>query len=100
MARSKRKRCRVWITKTVMDECGKNLIEREVKVLCEGKIKPGTPFCKEHFETHKLIDVKCTGEAHSNPWIDNCWGCAPHWGHYPVAVLKEAEGKPWVGSWD
>lgn len=22
----------------------------------------------------------CTGEAHSNPWIDNCPVCAPRWG--------------------
>ena len=24
--------------------------------------------------------VKCTGEAHSNPFIDNCSMCAPRWG--------------------
>lgn len=22
----------------------------------------------------------CTGEAHGNPYIDNCWSCAPRWG--------------------
>jgi hypothetical protein len=22
----------------------------------------------------------CTGEAHSNPFIDNCMCCAPRWG--------------------
>lgn len=26
----------------------------------------------------------CTGEAHSNPWIDNCALCAPKWGVMPV----------------
>jgi len=24
--------------------------------------------------------VPCDGEAHSNPWIDNCHTCAPFWG--------------------
>lgn len=24
--------------------------------------------------------VPCTGEAHSNPHIDNCMQCAPFWG--------------------
>lgn len=22
----------------------------------------------------------CDGEAHSNPWIDHCMVCIPHWG--------------------
>jgi hypothetical protein len=22
----------------------------------------------------------CTGEAHSNPFIDHCWVCMPNWG--------------------
>ncbi len=25
--------------------------------------------------------VPCDGEAHSNPYIDNCLTCAPRWGH-------------------
>ena len=25
--------------------------------------------------------VECTGEAHSNPYIDNCAECAPRWGY-------------------
>lgn len=29
------------------------------------------------------IWVKCTGEAHSNPYIDHCGVCMPHWGEYP-----------------
>lgn len=24
--------------------------------------------------------VQCTGEAHSNPYVDNCMLCAPRWG--------------------
>ena len=24
--------------------------------------------------------IKCDGEAHSNPYIDNCLRCAPNWG--------------------
>lgn len=31
-----------------------------------------------------ILDPKnweeCNGEAHSNPYIDNCGGCAPNWG--------------------
>ncbi len=26
---------------------------------------------------------KCPGEAHSNPWIDNCGLCMPNWGVRP-----------------
>ncbi len=28
--------------------------------------------------------VKCTGEAHRNPFIDNCPSCAPLWGERPM----------------
>ena len=27
--------------------------------------------------------VKCTGEAHSNPFIDNCGVCMPWWRQVP-----------------
>lgn len=30
--------------------------------------------------------VKCEGEAHSNPFIDNCMTCAPRWGFVGKAV--------------
>lgn len=38
---------------------------------------------------------KCNGEAHSNAFIDNCWGCAPYWENYPACpndntMLKES----------
>lgn len=26
------------------------------------------------------VEIPCPGEAHSNPFIDNCWTCAPRWG--------------------
>jgi hypothetical protein len=68
MARSKRKRCLVH--------------------MCEAKIRPGTPFCKKHFGTHRVVMQKCNGEAHSNPYIDHCMVCMPHWGEYPVAMPK------------
>ena len=30
---------------------------------------------------HSLeVPRKCNGEAHSNPHIDNCGVCMPHWG--------------------
>jgi hypothetical protein len=28
--------------------------------------------------------VKCTGEAHRNPFIDNCGICFPFWEEYPT----------------
>lgn len=28
----------------------------------------------------------CTGEAHSNPFIDNCMVCAPRWGFVGKAI--------------
>ena len=92
--RSKRKRCKVF--GRVEDKHGISSFYR-----CEAKIKPGTPFCKEHFETHKLIEVKCTGEAHSNPYIDHYGVCMPHWGSYPSAVPKDWKGAEpdWTRSW-
>lgn len=74
--RSTRKWCKVYIDTP------------EGRKRCDCKIKPGTPFCKEHFLTHKLVEVKCNGEAHGNPYIDHCGVCMPFWGRYPVAVLK------------
>jgi hypothetical protein len=32
----------------------------------------------------QAIWVKCNGEAHTNPHIDHCPVCAPHWGEYPT----------------
>lgn len=87
--RSKRKRCKVYVERTDRDNYPS-------RYRCEAKIKPGTPFCKEHFETHKLIEMKCNGEAHRNPYIDNCGVCMPYWGVYPVAVPKDAPGIPWT----
>jgi hypothetical protein len=34
----------------------------------------------------KVHLVPCTGEAHGNPYIDNCMMCAPHWGWVEVPV--------------
>lgn len=31
----------------------------------------------------QAIWVKCNGEAHTNPHIDHCAVCMPHWGEYP-----------------
>ena len=97
---TKRKRCKVWLqTERVIDYGdGKRRVHKE-RVRCDGKIKPGTPFCREHFKTHRLIGVKCTGEAHSNPFIDNCWTCMPFWGEYPVAVTKDYVITPEEWEW-
>lgn len=39
----------------------------------------------------KLFEVKpCTGEAHKNPFIDNCPVCMPYWG-VVVRPKKETE---------
>lgn len=35
------------------------------------------------------VAMRCTGEAHSNAYIDNCMQCAPNWG--VVAVKVESE---------
>ena len=103
MARSKRKRCKVYVT-VIKNNTRRGGLDYEVRERCEGKIKPGTPFCKEHFATHRLVGVKCTGEAHSNPFIDNCWTCMPFWGSYPVAVPKDqplTEGQfEWTKGWE
>jgi hypothetical protein len=86
---SKRKWCAVVLRKA--DENSLVSVSR-----CPNKVKPGTPFCKEHFETHKLIEVECNGEAHSNPYIDHCGVCMPYWGRYPMPVTKDTPGKPWT----
>ena len=38
--------------------------------------------------------VKCTGEAHDpaiGGMIDNCWGCAPYWGSFPVCPVHQVK---------
>lgn len=32
---------------------------------------------------------KCTGEAHSNPYIDNCMICMPFWESYPICPMHK-----------
>ena len=98
---SHRKRCMVRELKEVtVSARGVAPYKSQSVIRCDRKIKPGTPFCKVHFETHKLVVEKCTGDAHSNPFIDHCMVCLPHWGSYPKAVLKDAPGEPWEGSWE
>jgi hypothetical protein len=70
---------------------------------CDNKIKPGTPFCNEHFETHVLVEVKCNGAAHRYPMdYDHCMVCLPFWGVCPIAVLKsEPNVVLWTrGTWE
>lgn len=38
-------------------------------------------------ETTVARYVECTGEAHSNPYIDYCGGCMPYWGTYPECPI-------------
>lgn len=85
---AKRKRCKVYI-ETVERIDGIKSVSVSSRHRCEGKIKRGTPFCKEHFETHRLVGVKCNGENH--PYGDHCMICAPFWGEYPVAVPKDQQ---------
>jgi len=37
----------------------------------------------------KAFFKKCTGEAHGNPYIDNCMICAPFWGIYPICPVDD-----------
>lgn len=30
----------------------------------------------------KAVKIDCPGEAHENPYIDNCMICAPRWGYF------------------
>jgi hypothetical protein len=41
-------------------------------------------YCRDGYKL-----VPCTGEAHSNPHIDNCSVCAPRWG---LVMVKDSEG--------
>jgi len=31
----------------------------------------------------KAIIVSCSGAAHRNPFIDNCYSCMPFWSRFP-----------------
>lgn len=35
----------------------------------------------------EAVWVKCRGEAHKNPYIDNCWSCMPFWETYPTCPV-------------
>ncbi len=50
---------------------------------------PSTHFMVDLFRKYNLaLPRACSGEAHSNPFIDHCSMCMPHWGyiHDPVKV--------------
>ena len=39
--------------------------------------------------------VKCPGEAHGNPYIDNCSTCAPRWGLVEIPIGYETIQDYW-----
>lgn len=39
---------------------------------------------KPKHSINELVIVECTGEAHSNPYIDHCYECMPYWKYVPV----------------
>jgi hypothetical protein len=39
----------------------------------------------------KAIIKKCDGEAHGNPYIDNCGICMPFWEYYPLCPKDHAK---------
>ncbi len=36
----------------------------------------------------ETVTAPCPGEAHGNPYIDNCMVCAPRWGRIPNERVK------------
>lgn len=52
----------------------------EVRLKLAERVRPEDieEFLSEQYNIDPL--QKCTGEAHSNPYIDNCGRCAPRWG--------------------
>jgi hypothetical protein len=47
---------------------------------CDGVRVDDKYYCEDcGFDLKYLIE--CPGEAHSNPYIDNCSVCAPRWGY-------------------
>ena len=55
------------------------LLDR-VRSLLANRISPEKieEVLKDEFQIEPL--TKCTGEAHTNAFIDNCGMCAPRWG--------------------
>lgn len=47
--------------------------------------------------------LPCTGDAHSNPYIDNCMICAPRWGevpaYHPADIIEAMKSKLPVPLW-
>lgn len=39
----------------------------------------------------KAVWIKCNGEAHSNPFIDNCGVCLPYWENIPTCPTDGAK---------
>ena len=55
---------------------------------CQEKTLRGSIFCKKHDGLVTTALIECTGEAHSNPYIDHCMMCAPRWGQREILVPK------------
>jgi hypothetical protein len=47
----------------------------------------------KQFVTLTVEWIECIGEAHSNPYIDNCMICLPYWGNYPVCPICRTKVK-------
>ena len=50
----------------------------------------GNHYCLKCAEKEGYLE-KCTGEAHSNPWIDHCGVCAPRWGLVETEKAKQEQ---------
>jgi hypothetical protein len=40
----------------------------------------------DSLEGKKATWIECKGEAHGNPYIDNCMICMPWWENYPICT--------------
>lgn len=43
----------------------------------------------QHDKKVKAEWKKCCGEAHTNPYIDNCMVCMPYWEFYPICPIHK-----------
>ena len=69
-------------------------------VRCLTMTQRGSIFCAEHAKLVTTGLVPCTGEAHSNPYIDHCMMCAPYWGMREVLVAIEGSHEHNFVSYD
>lgn len=82
------KRFEFKLTKSIIAESYAEAKKIFVDMVINGEWNSSEQVRGKEIQTVKAIWIKCNGEAHSNPYIDNCGSCMPFWGKFPICPSR------------